>query len=194
MSFAKLKERLEQEGWYVGWNHYCCQSCGWMDVPSYLNARYDEDGYVVHPETGEEVDYKTRNELYQEVDLNKVLFNHSQDCEYDWHESVYQFFGEDDEKCEEFMEEYEDAETQEDKKWVCAKYGALELYEGIPEGMLYEGSFICYPPEQQTSSLFCFAGDKEGVDNLKEILPIIEECGCTYHWDGTGKTRIEISW
>ena len=33
MSFDALKERLAKEGWYVGWNHYCCQSCAWMDVP-----------------------------------------------------------------------------------------------------------------------------------------------------------------
>jgi len=49
-------------------------------------------------------------------------------------------------------------------------------------------------PEQQGYSLFCFDGSKKGVKNLKEILPIIEECGCDWSWDKTGKSRIEISW
>lgn len=46
----------------------------------------------------------------------------------------------------------------------------------------------------EDGSMFCFDGNDEGVKNLKEILPIIEECGCTYSWDGTGDSRIEINW
>ena len=58
------------------------------------------------------------------------------------------------------------------------------------ENMEYEHN----TPEQQGYSLFCFDGSKKGVKNLKQILPIIEECGCNYYWDKTGKSRIEISW
>lgn len=139
--FRKLQERLTQEGWYVGWNHHCCQSCGWWDVPD-------------------------------EADLSKVLFNHSQDCEYER------------EICE-----------------VCDGDGECEscddgyvMPDDAPEGLLKSGSFLCYPPEQVEGSMFCFDGDKKGVKNLKEILPIIEECGCSYNWGGTGETRIWIGW
>ena len=78
--FRKLQERLKEEGWYVGWNHYCCQSCAWMDVPDYFDPQYDKDGYLIREDKdGNKIEYK-------EVDLAKVLFNHSQDCEYDVHE------------------------------------------------------------------------------------------------------------
>ena len=48
--------------------------------------------------------------------------------------------------------------------------------------------------EEQKDSCFCFNGDKKGVANLKVILPIIEEMGCTYNWNGKGDTRITINW
>ena len=173
--FRKLQQRLREEGWYVGWNLPCCQSCAWDDVPFEF-----EDG--------------------SEVDLNKVLFNHSQDCEYEWQEAVYQHFDEDDEKADEFFEAVDDAHfAEEDGKEglvraVYEQFGVTHLLEEMPEGMLREGSFVCYPPEQQHSSLFCFAGNKQGVKNLKAILPIIEECGCKIEWTGKGDSRPEISW
>ena len=58
--FRKMQERLLEEGWYVGWNEPCCQSCAWSSLPYQF-----ESG----PHEGKEVDY------------SKVLFNHSQDCE-----------------------------------------------------------------------------------------------------------------
>ena len=57
--FRKLQERLTQEGWFVGWNLPCCQSCAWCEVPDDAN-------------------------------LDKVLFNHSQDCEFDMYEPEYE--------------------------------------------------------------------------------------------------------
>ena len=144
MSFSRLQSRLREEGWFVGWNLPCCQSCAWWDVPD-------------------------------DADDNKVLFNHSQDCEVD--------------------HDYEDCV-------LCEGDGCDECeHEGFKKIILAEGTFdttvegfVCNTPTQQFSSLFCFSGNKKGVKNLKSILPIIEECGCTYDWDETGKTRIEISW
>jgi len=150
--FRKLQKRLREEGWYVGWNHYCCQTCAWEDVPFEF-----EDG--------------------TEVDLCKVLFNHSQDCEFD----VYD-------------EEYECKTCFGDGCDECEERGYIVPEDQLPEGMLIEGSFICFPPEQQNHSMFCFAGDKQGVKNLKAILPIIEECGCDWSWNKKGNQRIEISW
>lgn len=55
-------------------------------------------------------------------------------------------------------------------------------------------TFPHYSPEEQTSSYFCFSGSEQGVKNLMEILPLIEASGCTWYWDKTGDSRIEISW
>ena len=57
-AFRKMQERLKEEGWYVGWNEPCCQSCAWSCLPDYLDEEKEID-----------------------VDYSKVLFNHSQDCE-----------------------------------------------------------------------------------------------------------------
>ena len=159
--FRRLQKRLREEGWYVGWNHYCCQSCAWDDVPFEF-----EDG--------------------TSVDLSKVLFNHSQDCEFD----IY----DDEHMCEDC--EGEGIKVGDDEYDDCPKCEGRGFMppDDLPEGMLIEGSFICYPPEHQSYSMFCFDGSKQGVKNLKEILPIIEECGCEWSWDQTGKQRIEISW
>lgn len=150
--FRKLQERLTEEGWFVGWNLPCCQSCAWAEVP-------------------------------YEADLDKVLFNHSQDCE------VYI----EGEECPDCEGEGYDVETDEE---CMTCHGQGEVQEGFDPSE-YDTSvsgFICESPEQVTSSYFCFSGDAKGVANLKEILPIIEECGCEIHWDGTGKTRPSISW
>ena len=57
-----------------------------------------------------------------------------------------------------------------------------------------EGTMETYSPEEQSNSTFCFDGSKEGVTNLKAIIPIIEECGCEIHWNGKGDSRPDISW
>ena len=191
--FRKLQERLKEEGWYVGWNHYCCQTCAWMDVPDYFDPQYDKDGYLIREDKdGNPIEYK-------DVDLAKVLFNHSQDCEYDVHEEFMQSGlleeGEDD-----FFEELEEAQWAEEDGQegamleVAKKYGVESVLENEPEGLLRSGSFVCFPPEMQDESTFCFNGDKEGVKNLKAIIPIIEECGCGIHWNGKGDSRPSISW
>lgn len=181
-SFAKLKVRLREEGWYLGWNHYCCQSCAWMDVPDYHDARYDDNGYLVHPETGKELDYMDRDDVYEEISLSKVLFNHSQDCE------VY--FENECEACdgEGYDEDDDDCETCNGTGMVPDEDFNIADYDTSQPG------FVCHTPEQLKESLFCFDGQKEGVKNLKAILPIIKECGCDYHWDETGESRISISW
>jgi len=167
--FRKLQRRLTEEGWFVGWNLPCCQSCAWGDVP-------------------------------YGADLDKVLFNHSQDCE------VY-LDGEECSECEGTgMVENPDYDTEQlaeehdddlDEFIDCTECGGRgEIEEGFDPSE-YDTSvsgFVCMSPEQQSSSMFCFSGDEKGVENLKSILPIIEECGCTYHWSGNGDHRIEISW
>jgi hypothetical protein len=66
----------------------------------------------------------------------------------------------------------------------------------LPEGVT-EADFDTLPhysPEQQDNSVFCFSGTPLGVENLKSILPIIEECGCEWSWNESGNQRISISW
>jgi len=156
--FRKLQQRLREEGWYVGWNLPCCQSCAWGELPYEF-----EDG--------------------TEVDFAKVLFNHSQDCE------VYL----EGDECYACDGEGWNEETEEDCEF-CSGRG--ETYVDFDEDE-YDTSvsgFICNSPEQQDESTFCFDGSKEGVKNLKAILPIIEECGCSWTWNQKGDQRIEISW
>lgn len=155
--FRRLQERLREEGWYVGWNLPCCQSCAWAELPYEF-----EDG--------------------TSIDLSKVLFNHSQDCEV-WIE------GEECEACE-----GEGLDEDDNDCPIC--FGKGEVAEGF-DASDYDtsvGGFICNSPEQQDESTFCFNGSKEGVKNLKAIIPIIEECGCEIQWNGKGNTRPTISW
>ena len=159
--FRKMATRLREEGWYVGWNEPCCQTCAWGGLPFYL----DEDMTI-------------------EVDYAKVLFNHSQDCE------VY-IEGEECPYCE--GEGY-DMDTDED----CMEcFGVGEINEEPINPEEFDTSvhgFICNSPEQQNSSYFCFDGSDEGVENFKAIMPIIEECGVKIDWNGSGESRIELSW
>jgi len=50
------------------------------------------------------------------------------------------------------------------------------------------------PPTECDGSMFCFDGTDEGVANFKAIIPLIEESGCKVNWNGSGKTRPDISW
>ena len=140
--FETLQDRLREEGWYVEWALPCCQSCAWSEVP------YE---HLAGPLSG------------QEVDLDKVLFNHEQDCEDD------------------------SVKYDEDSDAYLSASGELideNEYDQFPH----------LPYTEMEGSYFCFSGDNKGVKNLKEVLPIIEECGCSYTWDGTGGSRIYISW
>ena len=155
--FRKLQERLLAEGWYVGWNLPCCQSCAWGELPYEF-----EDG--------------------TEIDFAKVLFNHSQDCE------VY-VEGDECSACEGEGYDEDDEECS-----TCFGLGEIDLDFDPSEYDTSVSGFICNSPEQQDESTFCFDGSKEGVKNLKEILPIIEECGCSIYWNGKGDTRPGSSW
>ena len=155
--FRKMQEALGKEGWFVGWNLPCCQTCAW-----------DEVAWMDHgPE-----------------DMTKVLFNHSQDCEVEGSEEECSYcegegwFIDDDEDCS-----------------YCNGTGYADFDDVDPDE--YDTSisgFVCNYPEQQDSSLFCFDSSEEGCKNFKDVIPLIEECGCTVNWNGSGGSRIEISW
>lgn len=157
--FLKMQERLGKEGWFVGWNLPCCQTCAWEEL----------------------------NWIDGAEDTTKVLFNHSQDCEVEGSE----------EECPmcygEGVVEGDTGELDEDCL-ECRGTGYMDFGRDVSDYDTSVGGFVCYSPEQQNSSLFCFDGSEEGVENLKAIVPIIEECGCTVNWDETGDSRIEISW
>ena len=129
---------------------------------------------------------------WAEVDhdnLEKVLFNHSQDCEIESeYEDCYYCNGEGGMWLE---------EGTEDEEWDdCPECGGSgEEYSSAPaDADTSVSGFICNTPEMQDGSHFCYAGDKKGVENLKSILPIIEQSGCEYNWNGDGASRIYISW
>jgi hypothetical protein len=161
--FRKMQERLTKEGWFVGWNLPCCQTCAWSELP------YEH----------EEGPFKG-----QKVDLEKVLFNHSQDCEVEGSE----------EECGNCDGEGYDMDNDEDCSY-CHGTGYEDF--GDVDSNEFDTSvhgFVCNYPEQQKSSVFCFDGSKNGVQNLKDVLQLIEDCGCTVNWSGSGDQRIEISW
>ena len=130
--FEKMQERLREEGWYVGWNEPCCQSCAWGSLPYML----DEDKDI-------------------KVDLSKVLFNHSQDCEvYVEGEECYECHGE----CEVENPDY-DPEDEYSEEWIdCPECGGMgEIEEGLDLSR-YDTSvsgFVCNSSDQQKSSCFC---------------------------------------
>ena len=171
--FEKMKERLLEEGWYVGWNEPCCQSCAWSSLPMYLDGE------------AETID----------VDYSKVLFNHSQDCEvYVEGEECTECHGD----CEIENPDY-DEDDEDSEEWIdcpeCFGQGYIEEGFDPSEYDTSVSGFVCNTPSDQTSSLFCFDGGKEGVANFKEIMPIIEECGVKIDsFDESGKSRIELSW
>lgn len=158
--FRKMQERLGREGWFVGWNLPCCQTCAW-----------DEVSCSEHVE-----------------DMSKVLFNHSQDCEVDFDTECASCYGEGGSYGEDDEQEWVDCED-------CGGSGYLpsdETPDFEPDTTV--GGFVCYPPEETVGSLFCFDGSEEGCKNLKDVIPLIEECGCTVHWNGSGDSRVEICW
>jgi len=166
MSFFKMKEALQAEGWFVGWNLPCCQTCAWGELP------YEH----------EEGPFKG-----QKLNFEKVLFNHSQDCE---------VYGSEEEcpVCDgEGVVEGDSGELDEDCM-ECRGTGYEDFGSDTGDYDTSVHGFVCNFPQQQESSLFCFDGSPEGVENLKAILPIIEECGCKVSWDGSGDSRIDISW
>ena len=169
MSFARMQEALRAEGWFVEWNMPCCQSCAWAEIP--LN-------HEVGPFKG------------QEVDLEKVLFNHSQDCEID----------ENEEECSScdgtgFIELEDDGERYTEDCDYCGGEGYLRgNFEVDYEPDVSVSGFACCPPTQQSDSSFCFDGDKKGVANLNLVHNLIEESGCKIQWNGRGDTRPTISW
>ena len=170
MSFARMQEALRAEGWFVEWNMPCCQSCAWAALP--LN-------HEVGPFKGDQ------------IDLEKVLFNHSQDCEID----------ENEEECSScdgtgFIELEDDGERYTEDCDYCAGEGVLRgSYDNLDfEPDVRVGGFACYPPTQQSESTFCFDGGKKGVANFNLVHNLIEESGCKILWNGRGDSRPTISW
>ena len=168
MSFAKLQTRLREDGWFVEWNMPCCQSCAWGDVP---------DVNQVGPFKG------------QDVDLSKVLFNHSQDCEVD--DRI-------EEECE-YCDGTGFTEDGDKDCGYCDGEGFVSPFFNDFDDLDYEpdtsvDGFVCMPPEIAGDSTFCFDGTEEGVANLKAIIPLIEASGCKINWSGSGDSRPDISW
>lgn len=104
----------------------------------------------------------------KEVDFDKCLFNIIQDVELEDEYILGLDRKLDDGEIDD--EEYED---------LCEKFYDDEDYKE-PH----------MTPEQADGSCFCFGK----VKTLKEIIPIIEECGCDVNWNGSIKTRPYISW
>lgn len=100
-------ERLRAEGWYCAWGLPCCQSCAWNEIPG------------AHEE-GQFMD--------EEIDVDKVLFNHEQDIE----EIGVEDWDEDDENWDE-----DDEEMMWDRHFyeIDAINGSLFCFSGSAKGV-----------------------------------------------------------
>lgn len=158
--FRKMQEALSREGWFVGWNLPCCQTCAWGELSWMEHA----------PE-----------------DMSKVLFNHSQDCVVEGSEEECPY-------CDgEGVVEGVTGELDEDCM-ECRGTGYEDFGSDTSDYDTSIGGFVCNYPEMQDGSCFCFDGSKEGIDNFKAVIPLIEESGCKVKWNGSGSQRPYISW
>jgi len=131
-----------------------------------------------------------------DVDLSKVLFNHSQDCEIDSE-------GEDCSSCggDGMIDnpDYDPDDGDAEQCIDCDYCGGEGILYGSFDDLDYEpdvsvSGFACMPPEVAGGSTFCFDGSAEGVANFKAVIPLIEASGCKINWNGSGDTRPYISW
>lgn len=169
--FRKMQEALSREGWFVGWNLPCCQSCAWGELSWMEHA----------PE-----------------DMSKVLFNHSQDCVVEGSDGECSECYGDGLVENPDVEEQLDAGDYDAEEFIdCPECGGTgEIEEGF-DSSEYDtsiGGFVCNYPEQQDGSCFCFDGSEEGIDNFKAVIPLIEASGCKVKWNGSGGQRPYISW
>ena len=163
--FRKMQETLGRQGWFVGWNLPCCQTCAWGEA-SYLAE-----------------------------DTSKVLFNHSQDCEIDSEgEDCSSCDGDGMIDNPDYDPDDGDAEQYIDCDYCGGEgilYGSFDDLDYEPDVSV--SGFACMPPEVAGSSTFCFDGSDEGVENFKAVIPLIEASGCKVNWNGSGDTRPYIS-
>ena len=125
----------------------------------------------------------------EHTDMTKVLFNHSQDCE------VPDTSEEDCEYCDGTgFDDEDDVHCRhcEGEGYVSPFFNDFEDLDFEPDTSV--SGFTCYPPTHQSDSTFCFDGDEKGVQNLKDVIPLIEQSGCKVDWNGRGDSRPTISW
>ena len=112
------------------------------------------------------------------IDLSKCLISFLQDPfdELEYPEDMSE------EECEEMYEEVAERLSQGDMD------GVAELTGQDWVKRLEDPS-----PENLGGNEFMFSSDGEGLSNLKEILHLIEECGCSYELCDTDSV-IDIRW
>jgi len=120
------------------------------------------------------------------IEDSKILFNHEQCIEVE--DPIYSgnFSDEIIDKWESFLSfevnyDYQDSKVDEFLK----EFGLENPWRGREWG-----SVPYYNPDEVPGSTFYFGDAQE----LEKILPVIEECGCTWKWDKTQETAIEIFW
>jgi len=166
--FDIIQEKLQAEGWYVGWSLPCCQTCAWGCVP---------------------FEHKTGPFKGQEVDFDKVLFNHEQDLE----EEPVMYCP----VCESEGSVPVEDEKDEFATVECTNCNGTGLDPDGPidiETEEYKPDFDwdTFPEEVVDNSSFCFSSNEKGVKNLKAIVPMLEEIGCRIDWNETGDDRPRI--
>lgn len=173
--FERMKAALQDQGWYVGWCEGWSQSDAWDAVP------YDHE---VGPFKG------------QRIDTDKCLFNHEQDAQIYWEDDVAVELEEQsngDPAVRDAMEVtfFEQLGETDRDNWhtIFSNWDMKEIYFKYLFNREWY-SFPWYGPTEISQSYFCFGS----AQALKEVIPLIEECGCKVTWNGRSDTRPLISW
>ena len=134
--FLKIKERLETDGWWIGFAD---------DMP---NEVFEDPYPKGHPHAGKDVDF----------------------CKILWWDA------------EEVLID------------PCVPDGLTEEEEKAWEESFEKEPIQYHPIEAVMTCWFSFNGDDKSVENLKAILPIIEEYECSWRWNESADQKINISW
>lgn len=163
---GQMIEKLEAEGWFVKYNYWCCQSCGFAAASS------------------------------DAPNQDKILFCHEQDVGDYQECPECSGSGEEDRVCDGCdgvgeIEEYDEEHDEEyfEECYECHGDGR------IVETCYYcggEGSDpnIVADPKYIEGCHWAFAE----ADELKTVIPLIESCGISVDWDGTQMKRPYLKW
>ena len=71
----------------------------------------------------------------------------------------------------------------------CVPEGLTKEEEKVWEESFEKEPIQYYAIEDIMLNGFCFNTDEKSIENLKGILPLIEECGCKWDWNKSGEQK-----
>lgn len=171
LPFYKLQELLLSKGWYVGWCEGGSQRTAWHAVP------YE---HKVGPFKDKPINY------------NKTLVNHEQNVPTESEEMLTDILlknGFSEVQIEDFFLKLDDLKRGHWEQHFIKHNLSAEFFK-LGFGIKNWSVNPWLAPHETNGSLFSFGNAKK----LTEVLPLIEESGCTYTWSGSINDCIKINW